>query len=85
MFSQSIQCSLALPWLGQLSAHSARCDSAPAEATAQHSEPQPAAAAADQAADPPSIDARKAAALIDAAAVLPSRADILVTDAFDHR
>lgn len=34
---------------------------------------------------PPCIDAQAAAALIDAAAVLPTRANVLVTDLFDHR
>ena len=34
---------------------------------------------------PSVIEAREAEALLDAAVVLPSRADILVTDLFDHR
>jgi hypothetical protein len=45
-----------------------------------------AAAAGGQAAGAPGgVDAREAAALIDAAAVLPSRASVLVTDMIDHR
>jgi hypothetical protein len=44
-----------------------------------------AGAGGDAANLPGCIDAREAAALMDAAAVLPSRANVLVTDMIDHR
>lgn len=57
------------------------------EITAAGAEETPAASGSATCTEPqqPCIEARDAAALLEAAAVLPSRADVLFTDLFDHR